>query len=381
MKIATRFLVPGLALACVGYALPSSAVLTHHWTFDNADVSGTGTFGDPFVVSDVVGSADATATGIDGGTNMMSGQAGVFGEAFSFMRDDVGNAGNNTLPGEPLDFETGVRTAVTGVAPAGAAERTIMLWFNYDGGPGQNKLFGYGGNNTDSDATTGEALDVGLEADGIRLRNFNGNMLYGEGFDFAADTDGLGTPGADAGWHHLAVRVNTGATTFNDLDIFLDGVKLSAQLVNGAPDADLDDTLAITDSAFGIGNIGYDHYLLNGFNGLIDEVRIYDNALTDQEIADLAEFPVLPGDTDGDGDIDDSDLGTAFSNYTGPLAPGTGGKTAADGDTDGDGDVDDSDLGTAFSGYTGPLSAPVPEPTSLALIGLGGLALVRRRRA
>jgi len=52
------------------------------------------------------------------------------------------------------------------------------------------------------------------------------------------------------------------------------------------------------------------------------------------------------------------------------------------GDTDGDGDVDDADLGNAFSAYTGPLSgAAVPEPTSLALLGLGGLALVRRRRA
>ena len=37
---------------------------------------------------------------------------------------------------------------------------------------------------------------------------------------------------------------------------------------------------------------------------------------------------LLPGDTDGDGDIDDADLGTAFANYTGPVGSG-GGKTSA----------------------------------------------------
>ncbi|MFN3166707.1 MAG: peptidylprolyl isomerase [Phycisphaeraceae bacterium] len=88
---------------------------------------------------------------------------------------------------------------------------------------------------------------------------------------------------------------------------------------------------------------------------------------------------VIPGDTDGDGDIDDTDLGTVFTNYTGPVGA-AGGKLFADGDTDFDGDIDDTDLGTIFTNYTGPLApASVPEPASATLLSLAGLALVRRR--
>ncbi|MCG8583390.1 MAG: PEP-CTERM sorting domain-containing protein, partial [Pirellulales bacterium] len=86
-----------------------------------------------------------------------------------------------------------------------------------------------------------------------------------------------------------------------------------------------------------------------------------------------------PADLDMDGDVADADFGIAFAAFTGPNN-GPSNNPAAD--LDGDGDVDDADFGIAFAAFTGPGgAASVPEPTGVALLGMGLLTRARRRRA
>ncbi len=250
---------------CVLFATTGHAALVHHYTFDNADIVGTKGAGD------VIGSADAIPTGAGGGTDITTGQAGVFGEAYAFTQV-AATSGNQTDP----TLKENLLRAPAGTAPFGTAERTIAVWFQQTASVGQNKMFGYGSTNTDSNGSTSEALDLSLEAGGIRMRMSSGNITYGGGsFDFL---------GADAGWHHLAVRVNSGATDYNSVDIFVDGVQLSVT----AGSSHLNDLMQIPDSPFGMGGVGYDAFLQHGFHGLLDDLRIYDNALTNAEIAQLA---------------------------------------------------------------------------------------------
>jgi hypothetical protein len=178
----------------------------------------------------------------------------------------------------------------------------------------------------------------------------------------------------DDTWHHIAYTGDaaTGAA------FYVDGVEVATAATPFNGIQSINDVM----------EIGGSSRFTEDWAGLMSDIGIWNERLDAATILGIANGdpilggPAVPGDTDGDGDVDDADLGVSFANYTGPLAPNTGGKTAADGDVDGDGDVDDADLGASFAAYTGPISpAAVPEPTSLALIGLGGLALIRRRRA
>ena len=100
-----------------------------------------------------------------------------------------------------------------------------------------------------------------------------------------------------------------------------------------------------------------------------------------------AIIPCNPGDFDGDGDVDGND----FLKWQNGYPTGAGGAMVFDGDADGDGDVDGNDFlvwqnnypsawPPAGLGLADAQSVTVPEPATLALLTLGGLSLVARRR-
>ena len=169
-------------------------------------------------------------------------------------------------------------------------------------------------------------------------------------------------------WHHYVMSRD--ATT-NELAFYVDGMQLGGAISFGN---------LPTGGAGGFLHIGSALNASGGFDGLIDELTIYNDVLLPGEVF----IGPTPGDLDGDSDVDIDDFVINFlPNFGEILAASGSADTLAMGDLDFDGDVDFVDFDAFQGAYleanpgAAPLSLRIPEPAAgvLTLIALSAVAM------
>jgi len=207
------------------------------------------------------------------GTATVGADATIDSAASISATSQVG-AGALLLPGTPDLTSSAVLTGYKGIL--GTAARTVTFFMKANGaqdttGGAMAMWGGYGSspNGTRFEIRT-ENATIGKNAVRIEVQG---------GYKTAATdivTDGL--------WHHVALVMDAGDGVW-DVDIYIDGV-LDGTAGKSSTNRLID---TVENSDVLIGRSAQD--TLRNFNGLIDDFRIYDTALTAPEVAELAALP------------------------------------------------------------------------------------------
>ena len=234
----TLFTLAGLALVSGS----ASAALVGHWEFDNAGNVGEATLSDNLLTN---GDAAYSASGKIGGALALDGSG-----------DFLALSGGALPTGLPTGASS--YTIAAFIQTTSNSRQGIAGWGNYGSG-GQVNAFR---------TTTVNEAGIGNNATG-------GILNYGWGADYGQGAGGT-APGDiyNGDWNHVAVTYD--GTTKR---LYFNGVELGS---GGGPFA-----LNVAAANFRIGSTNGGEF----FNGLIDDVRVYDNALTQSEVTALVPEP------------------------------------------------------------------------------------------
>jgi len=300
----TRSSVAVVFIACTGAT--ARAGLEGHWRLDEA-AGAT-------VASDSTGSYPGTlvnsAAFVPGG--------GVAGGAISITQ-----AGNGYVTmGNVLPF-------------ASNQSFTISLWIKMQTNPAVNQF-------PLSKHTSGivNGYVFGVHASGSygaanRAWFYDGTFPGGEANSTTSVNDNV--------WHHVVgVHVADGQKR-----IYVDGVQEATNIQGN---------VALTAAPLMLGGLFIGGAPTSVYTGMIDDVQIYSEALSSQEIAYLFNNPgaiICRGDLDATHAVDSTDLNILLTDF--------GCTSSCSGDADMDGDADSTDLNVILSNF-GEVCEPSPAP-------------------
>lgn len=230
-------LFPSLAPALLAASLPvlSPAALIHHWTLDGTLADG-GSGNNPLVLQ-----ANAT---LDSACSPL-GNGSLFVSGATALLDSGALTTNATNWGSFANGDT----------------RTVAFWMKATPGQKTNATMFGGGTNL-----TGTRFDIKVASNFFRVE------IQGTGQTTATRVD-------TGRWHHVAVVLPNSASTMQQMQFYIDGVSIP----NGST------STAAINTGTGVTRIG--DSVVTGtdrdFNGHLDDIRIYDNALTATEIQNL----------------------------------------------------------------------------------------------
>ncbi len=251
-KSSLRTLSVAAALLC-GAGL-ANAALTLKYNFENVIGTDVPNLAPGATINGTLvnGNGGGTVAIQDGPSVLVGGTNYPLGKVCNFAAGAY-NDGWSTVDAPYVN--TNAAQSVWGIA--GNGPYTVMCWAKFNNQTGDNMIFG-----TQTPAGGGEALHLGARDS----RHWSGHWGDDvEGTNIATDT---------ANWHHLTWTNDAS----NNQQIYLDGVLMTGTAGAGIAGGGAGGMSSASPLAIGTSNNG------GSFNGLVDEVKVFNSLLTPAEI-------------------------------------------------------------------------------------------------